>query len=429
MEQWKYQAAQRAIRTLQGYAKQFKIRKMIHKIRCRKLRPIEINLKSLTNLKIPNHIDSVPLSVCMRVIDIPGSNSNGTPTSISATSTSKEYWIFESTGAIPVESKKIHDTDRKTFYIDKDELIIIPGITGHQMIVFDIIQRTQVNGKEIFIGQCCLRFDKVWERGGRFELPMRYMEYPPAPKFNVFGKKIALDYMPFLEQMAHLQIEADQKAQELINSDKDLSKDHRSASDKITGFLNFTIDVKRFSHAKCGFVVGSAPDDVCKYLKYHANALSIQFPTKRENAINSSAQRMSGTFSLKKVWVAVMDEWMYIYQTFGGILRYKINLRYCNIETIQVNDNPGVLLKVNELDKYGYGKLSPMQFTGALRRECLDWIETIFTAKRSVEGVRDLMIVYEDISKAKEKEKHKIELEARKQRERRANRSRSSTQV
>ena len=109
---------------------------------------------------------------------------------------------------------------------------------------------------------------------------------------------------------------------------------------------------------------------------------------------------------------------MYVYQTFSGLLRYKINMRYCNLETLDLNGHRGVLIKPNKLDKYGYGKLSPMQFASSVRRECLDWITSIFAAKRSVEGTKDLMIVYEDIQKAQEKEKRKIEFEAKKQEER-----------
>ena len=428
MEQWRFQAAQRAILTLQGYAKQFKIRRMIHKIRCRKIRPVVVYFKSLTNLKLPNYDNSKPIFVCMKVIDTPGRDSAGLPVPTSSSS-SKEYWRFDSTDAIAIESDKIHATDRKTFHIDLEEAIILPGITGHQMIVFDVLQRAHIGGKEVFIGQCCLRFDKVWNSGGSFVLSLKYMEYPPAPKFNNLGKKITLDYSPFLEQMALLQLEAKRRVQENKheksgNSNQE-SHGHMSASEKITGILNFSTDVKKFTHARCGYVIGSSADDVCKYLKYHTNALSVQFPTKCETAMRSNTQKSGGTFALKKLWVAVIDEFMYIYQTFGGVLRYKINLKYCNIETIELNDHPGVLIKPSKLDIYGYGKLSPMQFAASVRRECLDWITSLFAAKRSAEGIKDLLIIHEDIERAKAKEMRKNEIYARKQGERLALKGRS----
>lgn len=78
-----------------------------------------------------------------------------------------------------------------------------------------------------------------------------------------------------------------------------------------------------------------------------------------------------------------MDNLMIMYSTFGGQLRYIVNLHYCTISIATINGYAAAVVKPSKLDIHGFG-LFPLTFYSVKPRECADWILAMFSAKRSI---------------------------------------------
>ena len=419
MDMRRYRSAKSAVKTLQAYAKLFRVRKMIHSIRCRKLRPIVITLKSLSHLYIPTHQDN-PIFLQLTVIDAKLSSEQIC-----------EHWRIDSKILfpdcqdleVPADSRMGFDQkerERITSCYDEvhefrcaiDEQIIIPAISGQQIIVINVLQ--QGAGEDIFLGQSCLRFDHIWNSGGEYVMQLKFMEYQPEQRFNSLGRAIKWNMSYFFGLMGKRAEDAKLRAREAINKVDSSSREKGMAiSDKCTGVLAIKVDVKKFTHARCGYALGSSPDEVCKLLRYYSDSLSIKLPSSAGKSMNLSRKKKeSPNYSMKQLWLVILDDWMYIYQTYGGQLRFLIHLQYCSLSITTVNgDRLGIVVKPSKSDVHGFGYIFPMTFCAQKKREALDWIQAVFTGRRWGEGVHDFDIIWVDIEKAKAKEEKRIDQE------------------
>ena len=344
-------------------------------------------------------------------------------------STDKENWRIETNLVNPTlseltntenfnkafESSKSFEIDSTAFNFEQyfnlnfgDQCILIPGITGNQMIVFSLMQKGKIG--DIFLGQSCLRMNKLWENGGFFSMPLHYMEYPPKSSLDPTGKKIEMDYAHFLQLMEY----AKAKHNKSLHIKYDINASSKlSASEKSNGFVNIELEVKLKTHSKCGLMETSSADELCKYLKYFPHSKSVKLSNSSNssqvpNIVNKKLQKTTKAhLSLKKNWVALVDEYVYVYQY--GICKYIINLKYVNIDIIHFKKIKGMVITPSSLDPGGQG-LPLITFISSTKRECADWCNSFFIARRydSSHKTYDFFLVQSDLDKTIDRSDKKL---------------------
>lgn len=159
-----------------------------------------------------------------------------------------EHWCVESKDfrAASSSSYSGEDVSRKKesssgvseyYYNLAEEEIVLPGITGmqdsfysfiyfayaqtlilliyieilfaqvgHQIICFNVLQTPGERGKgdEIFLGQCCLKYNHYWNSGGSFSMPLKFLDYSPAPSYDSFGRLMKLDASYFVNMIENV---------------------------------------------------------------------------------------------------------------------------------------------------------------------------------------------------------------------------------
>jgi hypothetical protein len=306
--------------------------------------------------------------------------------------------------------RRHHISYFNTYELDfKDQRILVPGITGKQMIVINILQRDSNTGGNIYIGQCCLRFDRIWRYGGSFNLPLHFAEYNPLPEINVETKdEIPLDYSYFLEFMHVVQ---EYHRSSLKNTfDINSSSTQLSASERTNGFLNFTVEVKARSHALSGYAEISDCDILYKYIRIcpRAKCISSNYGLQQQSLTPYREPSKLSKFSnehiqipLKKYWVNVVDECLYVYRAIGGQLGYVVNLNYMKIELKEIRRGVSGMLLMPLKSEKGAEKLPFITIVAISKRECADWKQTCFAAKRYSPGHElDYNLIFSDIVKA-----------------------------
>lgn len=328
-----------------------------------------------------------------------------------------EHWKIESLDVAAVHitpdySSHNQHLNEDQYNVDfQNHNVILPGVSGKQMIVLTVLQRE--THETIFLGQCCLRLDKVWDTGGSFSLPLHYMEYPPKTSYDSKGKEIKMNYSHYLAMLHSNRVK---HIRDLHNTFDINDKSTLSASEKTNGFLNFLLSVKLKSHAKCGIMEATNPEELCKYLTYFPRAKSAYLPnslreeTFKVTTFKVRAKTSVANLSLKKLWVACVDQFVYVYQTFGGVCRYIIDLSYVNIEIIDIKRVKGMIIHSSASKDYDGHGLPALTFISASRRECADWRSSFFIARRhslSYANSFDYLLIQADMDKALEKQKRK----------------------
>ena len=328
---------------------------------------------------------------------------------------SSEDTLAESIKMLHMHKHSRHHLNYSNIYeLDfKDQRILLPGITGKHMVVINLLQRNSISGGYVFLGQCCLHFNKVWRFGGSLSMPLQFTEYSPRPEIDPETRKeIPIDYTNFIELM-HV---AQEYHRRLLKNTFDInsSSDHLTASERANGFLQFSVEVKAGTHATCGFMEVSDPEKLKIYMKACPSAKCILSSLAQPSVLSPSIKvigkevvkksRHSNDhiqIAPKKCWVAIADEYFYVYESIGGELAYILNLRYMNIELKDIKRVPGMIFRRVSSDK-GADRLPYITAIAPTKKECGNWKFACFAAKRcNINKEVDYNMVFTDIDQAK----------------------------
>eukprot|EP01036_Dinobryon_divergens_P023992 gene23993-32397_t len=190
---------------------------------------------------------------------------------------------------------------------------LLPGVSASQMITLSVIQKGA--NRDYFLGQVCvnLQVDNLWMEGGTLHEDLCQAQYPVKDKS---GQDLKFSYSPSPQ-----------------------------------GQLKFHLQVFHSMKAECGSVLGSHIEDFTRLLHklpatsafLHHNAMVAEKPVAAAAASSAAAAspsqdiklpllqlpgtaNMAGHGTKKRLWIAMLEGYMFIYQTYGGPFRLTLNI-------------------------------------------------------------------------------------------------------
>ena len=220
---------------------------------------------------------------------------------------------------------------------------LLPGVSASQIITLSVIQKGAK--RDYFLGQVCvnLEVDSLWMTGGTLEEELSQPQYMVKDKS---GHDMKFSFSPSSQ-----------------------------------GHLKFHVHVLRSMTAECGSMVASHIEDLTRFLHklpatsaflHHNSVFTEKHPSKPApvlgSTISSSVAAVSPTQDIKlpllrapdaaglthsaakkKLWIAIVEGYLFIYQCYGGPFRLTLS-----ISQFDYSIQPCHQGAVFSLHKFGY---------------------------------------------------------------------------
>lgn len=230
-----------------------------------------------------------------------------------------------------------------------NEEFVIPGITGHQLLVFTIIDQDDL--RDQCIGQVCisLNTNDVWKFGGKFILPLLPVKYVPTD----IGAGTRIDYSTI----------------------------------KPAGLIEIHLKVLNSMSACCGYIYGPSVEDFKRGITRLFESLESKDTHKANNFLVKP--------QTKKIWLLIYDGKLHFYRSIGEPCRFIIDLSQ-TVLTLRVKDQ-----KLHFEFKFQAPGIPNIIFSAIENADTIQWKTSFIAAwrqSRSEGGFNVLQLVRDLVS-------------------------------
>jgi hypothetical protein len=328
-------ALQRVFRTLLRM-------KAFHQKKQSRLRPMKLLIKTLSGFEATSYEaknsnkKQFQLYLLVCVIDI-------------ASGSSVQSWRIES----PMKSVNI-DPSSNIYDITLNEEMILGGVSGNQHIVISVFQKGN-NGRDFFMGQTSLELSKdesYWKKGGKFLCSLTDACYEIK---DAAGMPIRCDARSHPAGFMDVELVIAQSMASTCCTCYGTSPEDfirilfKSAYDgpgfvihnrAVQGKLFDTTPTKSLSRSSSNSSLASPSN----YLRSGPGFNSENSSTHGSPSPVAGVAHLSGSekqTTIKKMWIAIFMEKIYVFNHFGDQLKLVIDLKYLNVtyELMKTNMN------------------------------------------------------------------------------------------
>ena len=207
---------------------------------------------------------------------------------------------------------------------------VLAGVSGSQLITVSVIQKGP--RRDFFLGQVCLdlHLDHLWKKGGHLKCELAHLEHSIKDK-NGQDIKFDYSYPPQGTLKVHLTVFNGMKAECGSVVGVPLEDFIRSIN-KLPSSSAFLFHRKSLSSSeKSNHKASSSSSSASTASSSFSGVASAdEGPPKQEIKlpVQSSADASSIAMSLskKKLWIAILEGFLYIYSQYGGPLKLILNI-------------------------------------------------------------------------------------------------------
>jgi hypothetical protein len=255
--------------------------------------------------------------------------------------TSIQSWRIESS------AKTVKSNTANCYDVKIDEEFLLGGVSGTQHIVLSVFQKG-LNSKDLFLGQASIELahDMIWRKGGNFLSPLTEAMYDIKDNSGML-MKCEPRQMP-------------------------------------AGLLEYEIITSHGMTTTCCTCYGTSPEDFLRLLlksdadlpgySVHHRAVqgrlfdpSKSLSSSSRSSSNSSLTSISGSSSalsptpyvsekvttMRKMWIAMFMEKIYVFSHFGDQLKLVIDLKFLNIQYELMKNKDKLIYRIQSGSRSG----------------------------------------------------------------------------